>query len=53
MIHKCPKCGAGLILLPSKNQKLCSNYKCGKVYNWKLEEGQKSPWIDGKVGGVE
>lgn len=49
----CIKCGAALISLPSTNQRMCSNGSCLKMYEWKLKEGQPSPWIDNKVGGRE
>lgn len=48
----CPKCGGELVLLPSTDQRMCSNGSCCALYDWKLKDGEVSPWIDKKVGGV-
>ena len=51
LVTSCPKCGAGLVSLPSTDQRLCSNGSCLTIYDWLLKDGQLSPWIDRKVGG--
>ena len=47
----CPKCEeSNLLELPSMNLKICTNGKCGAIYDWKLKEGQKSVLIENLIG---
>jgi hypothetical protein len=51
MLNKhCPnlKCQEPLVSLPSLNIRICSG--CKAHYDWSLEPGQKSIYIEGLVG---
>ena len=43
----CPRCGSGLVVLTTKNLKICD---CGWKEEHKLKPGQKSILVEGLVG---
>lgn len=46
-VYECPDCGSGLVVLTTKNLKICD---CGYKVEHKLKKGQKSLLVKGLIG---